>query len=219
MPEPHSPLDPQYDSSMQAGGSPSWVIRENASRPVLLALYLREVLGIASPPELPRLRDVGVVGAGARDTDSQDQLERQWREFWLMTVEPEEHPCPVALELVDSYGTTIALPASGAAALRSAIDPHAQSALAWADWAERGYSGPAAARRGDSYRGYAGTIAEYEREVGRRAHSFELNVQVLPLMQNGVWWIGRSTVAVTDTLRADAAAFDTAIHPIIAELA
>jgi hypothetical protein len=55
--------------------------------------------------------------------------------------------------------------------------------------------------------------------VGRRAHSFELNVEVLPLGASGVWWIGRKTVAVTDSLRADAAAFDDAIHPIIAELA
>ena len=62
-------------------------------------------------------------------------------------------------------------------------------------------------------------IAEYERQVGRRAHSFELNVQVLPLTQRGVWWIGSLTIAVTDGLRGDVAAFDAAIHPIIAELA
>jgi hypothetical protein len=42
---------------------------------------------------------------------------------------------------------------------------------------------------------------------------------VLPLAKQGVWWIGSMTVAVTDTLRSDAAAFDDAIHPIIAELA
>ena len=55
--------------------------------------------------------------------------------------------------------------------------------------------------------------------MGRRAHSFELNVEVVPLAAPGVWWIGAMTVAVTDTLRSDASAFDDAIHPIIAELA
>ena len=55
--------------------------------------------------------------------------------------------------------------------------------------------------------------------MGRRAHSFELNVQVLPLTQRGVWWIGSLTIAVTDGLRGDVVAFDAAIHPIIAELA
>ena len=205
---------------MHAGATPSWVIRENASRSVLLALYLREVLAIASPAELPRLRDVGPTGSSEpRDMDQHDLLERQWRAWWAMTVEPEQHPSPVPLELVDAYGTEIALPVSGAEVLAAALPPHAEAALAWSEWAQEHYRTASAARRGDTYRAYAGTIAEHEREVGRRAHSFELNVEVLPLAKPGVWWIGSMTVAVTDTLRSDAAAFDDAIHPIIAELA
>ena len=101
---------------MSAGGTPSWVIRENASRPVLLALYLREVLGIASPVELPRLRDGGAVG-DRLEIDRHDLLERQWRAWWAMTVEPEAHPSPVPLELVDAYETEVALPLSGAEVL------------------------------------------------------------------------------------------------------
>ncbi|GAA1508503.1 hypothetical protein BJ978_001345 [Agromyces terreus] len=203
---------------MQPGGTPSWVIRENASRPVLLALYLRAVMGIASPVELPRIRDVGKVGSGLA-IDQHDLLERQWRDWWAMTVEPEAHPSAVPLELVDAYGTEIALPVSGAEVLAGAIVPHAEAARGWAEWSQGTYRTASAARSGDSYRAYAGTIAEHEREVGRRAHSFELNVEVLPLAETGVWWIGEKTVAVTDSLRSDAAAFDDAIHPIIAELA
>jgi hypothetical protein len=124
-----------------------------------------------------------------------------------------------SLELVEEFGTAIALPVSGAEALVAATRPHAEAATAWAEWAHERYRTASAARSGDTYRAYAGTIAEHEREVGRRAHSFELNVEVLPLAASGVWWIGRKTVAVTDHLRADAAAFDDAIHPIIAELA
>jgi hypothetical protein len=203
---------------MSAGGTPSWVIRENASRPVLLALYLREVLGIASPVELPRLRDVGAVG-DRLEIDRHDLLERQWRAWWAMTVEPEAHPSPVPLELVEAYDTDVALPVSEAEVLAAAIVPHAEAARAWAEWAHEGYRNASAARRGDSYRAYAGTIAEHEREVGRRAHSFELNVEVVPFAAVGVWWIGAMSVAVTDSLRSDASAFDDAIHPIIAELA
>lgn len=202
-----------------ARSEPTWVIRENASRAVLLALYLREALGIASPAELPRLRDVGRVGEPERDVDGQDALERQWRTWWAMTVEPERHPSPVPLELVEAYGTAMALPSEGAEELAEAVLPHADAATSWTEWAHTSYHTASAARRGDSYRAYAGTIAEHEREVGRRAHSFELNVQVLPLAESGVWWIGEVTVAVTDALRADAAAFDDAMHPIIAQLA
>ncbi|KQO97766.1 hypothetical protein [Leifsonia sp. Leaf264] len=204
---------------MRADGQPSWMIHEDASIPVLLALWLRDTLHIASPTDLPRLRGVSVGAPPERDVDAQDRLERQWREWWAMTVEPEAHPSPVPLELVDEYGTWVALPTTGAEDLAEAIRPLHVEATSWVEWARKGYTRAASGRPSDSYRAYAGTIAEHEREVGRRAHSFELNVEVLPLAERGVWWIGSLTVAVTDSLRTDAAAFDTAIHPIIAEIA
>jgi hypothetical protein len=136
-----------------------------------------------------------------------------------MTVEPQAHPSPVPLELVDDFETMIALPAQGMADLQAAIVPHARASLAYARAENARYSSDSGGRPGVSYRAYASAIAEHERRVGRRAHSFELNVQVLPLTQRGVWWIGSLTVAVTDGLRGDVVAFDAAIHPIIAELA
>ncbi|GAA1978051.1 hypothetical protein GCM10009777_08970 [Microbacterium pumilum] len=201
---------------MGGTGSPEWLIREDASQPVLLALFLRQVLGIRSPDELPHLRGIP-PRANDRNEDAQALLERQWREYWAMTVEPQAHPSPVPLDLVDGYETLLALPTEGADALRSAIVPHAPEALAFAQSAHARYRRDAGS--GTAYRAYASAIAEHERQVGRRAHSFELNVQVLPLSQRGVWWIGSLTVAVTDGLRGDVVAFDAAIHPIIAELA
>ncbi|KAA9106418.1 zinc-binding alcohol dehydrogenase [Microbacterium rhizomatis] len=203
---------------MGGTGSPEWVIREDAGRPVLLALYLRQVLGIRSPDELPQLRGIPPRVNDRSETD-QALLERQWREYWAMTVEPQAHPSPVPLDLVDGFETLIALPADGSAELRAAIEPHAAGALAFSQSAYERYRKDATAKPGVSYRAYASAIAEHERQVGRRAHSFELNVQVLPLTQRGVWWIGSLTIAVTDGLRGDVVAFDAAIHPIIAELA
>jgi hypothetical protein len=132
-------------------------------------------------------------------------------------VEPQAHPSPVPLDLVDGFETLLALPTEGADALRGAVTPHAPEALAFGQSAHSRYRKDAGS--GTAYRAYASAIAEHERQVGRRAHSFELNVQVLPLSQRGVWWIGSLTVAVTDGLRGDVVAFDAAIHPIIAELA
>ena len=195
------------------------MIREDARVPVLLALWLRQTLGIASPTELPRLRGVPGPSEAVRDVDGHDLLERQWRDWWAMTVEPEAHPSPVPLQLIDEYGLWVALPVAGADELAAAIRPLRQSAMAWTDWARNTYKSASTARPADSYRAYAGTIAEHEREVGRRAHSFELNVEVLPLAERGVWWIGSLTIAVTDALRSDPSAFDRAIHPIIAEIA
>jgi hypothetical protein len=203
---------------MREGSGPEWVIREDAGQPVLLALYLRQAIGIRSPEELPHLRGVPPRLAPERPEDLQALLERQWRAYWAMTVEPQAHPSPEPLDLVDGFNTLLALPAS-AGALRAAIEPHAAAAVAFARQAHDRYSSDASAKPGVSYRAYASAIAEHERQVGRRAHSFELNVQVLPLAQRGVWWIGSLTVAVTDGLRGDVVAFDAAIHPIIAELA
>ncbi|MFE1646387.1 zinc-binding alcohol dehydrogenase [Microbacterium sp. P01] len=203
---------------MGGTGAPEWLIREDAGQPVLLALYLRQVLGIRSPDELPHLRGIA-PHANDRSEQAQALLERQWREYWAMTVEPQAHPSPIPLDLVDGFGTLIALPEGGSPELRSAIAPHAVEALEYSKHAHERYTKEAAAKPGVSYRAYASAIAEHERQVGRRAHSFELNVQVLPLAQRGVWWIGSLTIAVTDGLRGDVVAFDTAIHPIIAELA
>lgn len=203
---------------MAGAGTPEWLIREDAGQPVLLALYLRQVLGIRSPDELPLLRGIPPrATAPDRDTDEHELLERQWREYWAMTVEPQAHPSPVPLDLVDGFETLVALPIEGSDLLRAAMAPHGAEAVAFAQSAHARYVRDAGS--GVAYRAYASAIAEHERQVGRRAHSFELNVQVLPLAQRGVWWIGSLTVAVTDGLRGDIAAFDAAIHPIIAELA
>lgn len=203
-----------------AAGAPEWVVREDAGIPVLLALYLRQSLGIRYPEELPQLR--GVTSAAAEEFTDTAALERQWRAYWDMTVEPQAHTSPVPLELVDDFATFVALPTEGAEELRAAIAPFADAAIAYAEAEARRYSDRVSADArsgGSSYRAYASAIAQHERAAGRRAHSFELNVQVLPLTQRGVWWIGALTVAVTDGLRGDVVAFDTAIAPIIADIA
>lgn len=206
---------------------PQWLIREDASVPVLVALALRQALGIRAPEDLPTLRDLPVRAPDAVEVTP--ALEKQWREYWDMTVEPRAHPSGVPLELVEGFETLVALPASGSEQLAEAIAPYAQSTLRYARGAHDRYvssirssmgtrSG-AGSTGGDAYRAYASAIAEFERDIGRRAHSFELNVQVLPFSQRGIWWIGALTVAVTDGLRRDVVSFDSAIRPIIAELA
>lgn len=202
---------------MTAAGGPEWVVRENAGLPVLVALYLRQMLGIRFPEELPHLR--GVTGAESDEYSDRTAIERQWRGYWAMTVEPQAHPSPVPLELVDGFETLVALPTEGFAQLHETIAPFAADAVAYARGAHERYRTSIGADGGTSYRAYASAIAQHERTVGRRAHSFELDVQVLPLSQRGVWWIGALTVAVTDGLRGDVAAFDAAIAPVIADLA
>lgn len=203
---------------MDASNRPEWVVREDASAAVIVALYLRHVLGVRSPEELPSLRDVPPAET-TRSEDEQATLDRQWRAYWAMTVEPQAHPSPVPLDLVAGFETYAALPVEGFAELHAAISPYGAAAVAYARAAADRYSDAAQAGSGSSYRAYASAIAQHERQIGRRAHSFELNVQILPLSQRGVWWIGSLTIAVTDRLRTDVVAFDAAVGPIIADIA
>ncbi len=159
---------------------------------------------------------LGGVGGFAGLFDA-SALERQWRVLWEMTVEPQAHPSPVPLELVDGFDMLVALPTEGFAELQAAIAPFGADAVAYSRDANERYR--QSVGTGASYRAYASAIAQHERSSGRRAHSFELNVQILPLTQRGVWWIGALTIAVTDGLRHDVAAFDAAIAPIIADIA
>lgn len=195
---------------------PQWLIREDAGTSVLVALALRQLLGIRAPEDLPALRGLDVRRPDATDVD--DALEEQWLEYWDMTVEPRAHRSEVPLDLVEGFDTLVALPTTGAEDLRAAIVPHAASALRYAQDAHNRYV-DSVSSSGGAYRAYASAIAEFEREIGRRAHSFELNVQVLPFTQRGIWWIGALSVAVTDGLRRDVVAFDAAMRPVIAELA
>ena len=200
---------------MNAPAEPAWVVREDAGLSVLVALYLRQRLGLRYPEELPHLRG---VEAGIPDEYlDRTALERQWRAFWDLTVEPQAHPSPVPLELVDGFDLLVAVPTEGFGQLHEAIISFGPDAVAFARGAHERYR--ASLGTGASYRAYASAIAQHERAVGRRAHPFELNVQVLPLTQRGVWWIGALTVAVTDGLRGDIAAFDAAIAPVIADIA
>jgi hypothetical protein len=202
---------------MSGAERPEWVVREDAGAAVLVAMFVRQALGIRSPEELPHLR--GAPSGLGPDDDDHRLLERQWLAYWAMTVEPQAHPSPVPLDLVDGFETLAVLPVEGFDELRAAMVPLAADAVHYAHRANERYTMQTRSGSASSYRAYASAIAEHERRVGRRAHSFELNVQVLPLTQRGVWWIGSLTVAVTDGLRGDVAAFDPAIQPIIAEIA
>lgn len=189
--------------------TPRWLVREDASPQIVLALTLRQILGVRHPIELPALRGLSTPAAER----ASDAIENQWRDYWKMTVEPRAHAAG-PLELIDGYDTLLALPATGAEALREAVEPYAQAAVTFARSARlRHFDEPGA------FRAYESAIADVAKRRGRPAQSFELRVEVLPFVQRGMWWIGPLTIAVTDGLRGDAVAFDRAIRPVILELA
>lgn len=194
-----------------------WVIREETSPAVVLALYLRQALGLRSHHDVPNLRDAPVVEP-ARWEKQQHELEKQWQQFWDMTVEPLAHTGAGPLELVDGYDTLLALPTNGTDELRDEIVPLADAAMAYATESTRKHNDAMSRMGEEGKRPYINAISARAHDTGRPARPFELNIHILPLTQRGIWWIGSLSVAVTDTLRTDRVAYDSAIAPIIAEL-
>ena len=62
---------------------PHWEAREDASRTVLVALYLRDALGARDPSGLPRLLGTGLPEASPAD----DRATYWWMRWWISVVE------------------------------------------------------------------------------------------------------------------------------------
>jgi hypothetical protein len=200
---------------MAAAEAPEWIVREDATLPVLVALYLRQVLGIRFPEELPHLRGIPPRSAPISEYDDRSAIERQWRAYWDLTVEPQAN-LPVPLELIDGFETVVALPVEGFDELADAIAPtggcrglRPRRASALPVASGNGSVVPRLRqrdRRARARRGAAGALVRAQRP-GAAVHAARRLVD------------RALTIAVTDGLRGDIAAFDAAVAPIIADIA
>lgn len=191
---------------MYAGplGTSHWELREDASREVLVALYLRDALGIVDPSGLPRMLGTGLAEVGPPDP----AIVFGWMRWWIPLIEPD----------AAGWG----LPEGddpNSATFTSAVRRHLDSARAWATVAHEQHNGSAIARM---QRPPEFTIQElvHEQEValGRASRPFRLRVEVLPLAASGIWWIGDDAIAVDETTRDEPILYRDALAPIVAAL-
>jgi hypothetical protein len=183
------------------GGSP-WRATEDASREVLVALYVRDALGIIDPSGLPRLLGTGLPEA---PLFSDPMLGWAWARWWAGIVEPASQMPEPPDEVLDAW--------------RSAIRRHLDSARNYAAVAHDDHGIREAERMmaGDGDLTLTELVAAREAETGRVA-SFDLRIEVLPLAEWGIWWIGETVIAVDEGLRHDVPAYRLALQPIIERL-
>ena len=191
---------------MYAGpeGRSHWEAREDASREVLVALYLRDALGIVDPSGLPRM-----FGTGLPETEpAEPAMAFGWMRWWIPLIEPDAR----------GWG----LPADGDAgsdAFAAAVRRHLDSARAWATVAHEQHNGSVIGRM---QRGGDLVIQELVREqevaLGRASRPFSLRIEVLPLVASGIWWIGDDAIAVDETTRNEPILYRDALAPVIAAL-
>ncbi|CAN5152420.1 hypothetical protein BH11ACT4_BH11ACT4_06530 [soil metagenome] len=206
---------------MHFAGAPSWELREDATHSILVALYVRDALGIDEPDELPRLLPSVDPITHAHPGRARAVLEQQWMWWWRSTVDPVRHPSTSPLELVaaDEGLRGIALPAAGFGELRETLLAIGGSAGNWAAQQHRRYGRVAMGMMLDRAFTVQHLVREREAEMGRAAENFRLTVEVLPFAQPGLWWIGASTIAVSESVRIDEEAYGEALRPVIRRLA
>ena len=177
----------------------SWEARENASREILVGLYVRDALGVADPSGLPRLLGTGLPDAGPAD----ERTNWWWQRWWIAILDPDE-------------GRFSGPPAAFADVGDRALKRHLDDARTWADVVHAAH-GEAAMRRRDLTLTHA--VREWEARNGRLARPFRLRVEVLPLTTAGLWWIGENAIAVDELLRDDTSSYALALEPIVERMA
>ena len=184
-----------------AGGSP-WRASEGASREVLVALYVRDALGIVDPSGLPRL-----LGTGLPDVAplSDPRLGWAWTRWWAGIVEPASQMPEPPEDVLDAW--------------RSAIGRHLDSARTYAAIAhdDHGIRSAELMIAGGGDLTLTELVTEAEADAGRTA-AFDLRIEVLPLAEWGIWWIGEAAIAVDEGLRSDVPAYRDALRPIVERL-
>lgn len=173
----------------------SWEAREDASREILVGLYVRDALGVADPSGLPRLLGTGLPDPGPAD----DRTNWWWQRWWIAILDPDE-------------GRFAGLPADFTEIGDRALKRHLDDARTWADVAHAAYQSPHDLT-------LTGLIREWEERNGRPARPFRLRIEVLPLTTAGIWWIGENAIAVDELLRADLSSYALALEPIVDRLA
>lgn len=175
----------------------SWIAREDATTTVLVALYLRDALGIVDPSGLPRLDGTGLPEVEAPDM----RTGWAWTRWWIATIEADGIRMPLLPDEDDAY--------------TERVGRHLDSARAWAQVAHQVAGERAAARRDLTIQA---VVREREEELGRRARPFRLRIEVLPLVEPGLWWIGENAIAVDESVRAEPVLYADALRPVIDQL-
>ena len=121
--------------------------------------------------------------------------------WWITTVEEDSPRFPT-------------LPEDDDASAR-AVGRHLDSARTWASIAHRMHNERASG--GDLT--LTDVVREREAELGRRARPFRLRIEVLPLTESGLWWIGENAIAVDEALRDEPILYADALRPVVEQLA
>lgn len=196
----------------------TWQVTEDSPTDLLIALYLRDAAGLVptGDPSLPALAPSAVPGWLRRDqlgAERFDVLRGEWNDWWHRLTTPSDGPRLWELEPPD-------FPAfAGSPELRALIVDRFDPARAWAGGCHEAFGDAAVDRIHRGEHDINSIVVACERQLGRKAEPFHLDLLVLPLASRGIWIIGPNRLVVSTSLRDDSGAFREAMAPFIHALA
>ncbi|HEV7168117.1 MAG TPA: hypothetical protein VGN49_09120 [Micrococcaceae bacterium] len=199
---------------MHHTGGPGWRITMDTSGPMLIALYLRDVAGLAGAgtPALcaaaPAVRPADPHQLVAH-VGGIEALRTEWEWWWdaLQQHHPEMLP-----ELSPPHFSAF----SEGRALQRVLQAHFGAALTWARERQSEYRRLAAERE---TLGATDLLAELvqdrEMELGRNARDFTLTILELPLAEPRAWFMEPSRLIMSQDLLDDPEIFRSYVQPVV----
>ena len=199
---------------MHHTGGPGWRITMDTCTPMLLALYLRDVAGLAGAgtPSLshvvPSIRaaDHSLLTSAVGGTDA---LRDQWEVWWgrLLKALPDGR-----YELTPPDFPELA----GMPALQRVAHAHYGAALSWSREQTQLYSIMSAERETlGGHKILADLVQNREMELGRSARDFTLTIVEVPLAEQRAWFIEPNRLIMSSHLLADQDVFRSYVQPVV----
>lgn len=199
---------------MHHTGGPGWRITMDTSGPMLLALYIRDVTGLAGAgsPALcqvaPAIRPAGHHQLTAH-VGGTAALRSQWEVWWdsLLASHPASAP-ELSPPLFPAFS---ALPA-----LQRVLQAHFGAALSWAREQQSQYSLLSARRDSlGSPKILAEMVQNREMELGRNARDFTLTILEMPLCEPRAWFVEPNRLIMSQHLLDDEPMFTSFVQPVV----
>ncbi|MCZ2403994.1 hypothetical protein IV498_12585 [Paenarthrobacter sp. Z7-10] len=199
---------------MHHTGGPGWRITMDTSGPMLIAIYMRDVAGLAGagfPPlaaAAPAIRPADPHQLTAK-VGGVEALREQWEWWWraLLAHHPQMEP-PMTPPNFQAFGE--------APALQRVLQAHFGAALSWARERQSEYARLAVQREtlgGTSI--LTELVQDREMELGRNARDFTLTILELPLAEPRAWFVEPDQLIMSQHLLDDQETFRSYVQPVV----
>ncbi|AGW41180.1 hypothetical protein O159_10770 [Leifsonia xyli subsp. cynodontis DSM 46306] len=203
---------------MVVEGTLRWQVTEDCPPDLLIALALRDLIGLGggggsalprvSPAVVPVLP--GRLRASALTT--RPLLEQQWLALFEAAADRQRHP-PASLFQPPHFSAL-----DRAIELQDLVIAHYGEAVRWAAERRTEYASTCLECPARRSADIVEVVHGREHDLRRQAGSFRLDLAVLPLAEKGAWIVGPNAVVVSASLRDDSTAFRDWFRTLVAAL-